>query len=162
MKGLKNVTVLAESATSTPAVAPAEPIQTGAAVSARTAGPAPITAATPTQPAVEAFPDSGSGDVDAARVEQEALGQGEQLEQEQQPEAATVIVPPQMASIKPKARGELLLDLIRSFRGGMLRVDSNLRGTMFRSLRYLVSVFVSILYRSQCMTPNVAVRQRLF
>ena len=36
----------------------------------------------------------------------------------------------------PKA--DLLLELIRSFRGGMLRVDSNIRATMFRALRYLV------------------------
>lgn len=35
-------------------------------------------------------------------------------------------------------KGDLLLELIRSFRGGMLRVDSNIRATMFRALRYLV------------------------
>lgn len=38
----------------------------------------------------------------------------------------------------PGAGGELLLELIRSFRGGMLRVDSNLRAAMFRAVRYLV------------------------
>ncbi len=155
MKGLKNVTALAESgeasATATPtavaeAVASAEPIQTGAAVPAPATGPAPTTAATSTQPPAEALPDGGSGEVGTARVEQEELVQGEkaagELEQEQQQEAATVVAPPVNSSTEPKARGELLLDLIRSFRGGMLRVDSNLRGTMFRSLRYLVSVFV--------------------
>lgn len=37
-------------------------------------------------------------------------------------------------------KSDLLLELIRSFRGGMLRVDSKIRATMFRALRYLVRV----------------------
>ena len=37
-----------------------------------------------------------------------------------------------------RPKDDLLLELIRSFRGGMLRVDSNIRATMFRALRYLV------------------------
>lgn len=41
---------------------------------------------------------------------------------------------------KLKPGGGLLLELIRGFRAGMLRVDSNLRAAMFRALRYLVSV----------------------
>lgn len=44
---------------------------------------------------------------------------------------------------EPKTGSDLLLELIRSFRGGMLRVDSNLRGAMFRSLRYLVGARIS-------------------
>lgn len=42
---------------------------------------------------------------------------------------------------KLKPGGGLLLELIRGFRAGMLRVDSNLRAAMFRALRYLVSVY---------------------
>lgn len=148
LKGLKNVTALAESgavpSTAMP-TAVAEPIQTGTAV-APTTGPAPTTAATSTQPPAETFPDRSSGEIDTARVEQEELVEGEKaaggLEQERQQEPTSEVEPPQIATA-PRARSELLLDLIRSFRRGMLRVDSNLRGTMFRCLRYLVSVFVS-------------------
>ncbi|CAM9962272.1 unnamed protein product [Ascophyllum nodosum] len=39
---------------------------------------------------------------------------------------------------KPTSKLELLVELLRSFRGGMLRVDSNLRAAMFRAVRYLV------------------------
>lgn len=44
---------------------------------------------------------------------------------------------------KPKVKVQLqmglLQELLRSFRGGMLRVNSNLRADMFRAVRYLVS-----------------------
>lgn len=40
----------------------------------------------------------------------------------------------------PKPGDGLLLELIRGFRAGMLRVDSNLRAAMFRAVRYLVRV----------------------
>lgn len=43
---------------------------------------------------------------------------------------------------KPNAGERLLVELVRGFRGGMLRVESNLRAAMFRSLRYLVRVTV--------------------
>lgn len=159
IKELKNVTSLAgsgePSATATPAavaeaVEPAEPTQTGLVVAAPTTGPAPATAVTSTQPSAETHQDSsGSGGVNTARVEDGELVQGEKAaagEQEREPQEAAppLVAPPQIASTEPKTRGELLLDLIRSFRGGMLRVGSNLRGTMFRSLRYLVSAFVCI------------------
>lgn len=43
---------------------------------------------------------------------------------------------------KPKVKMQLqmglLQELLRSFRGGMLRVNSNLRADMFRAVRYLV------------------------
>lgn len=41
---------------------------------------------------------------------------------------------------KPQPGDGLLLELIRGFRAGMLRVDSNLRAAMFRAVRYLVRV----------------------
>lgn len=51
---------------------------------------------------------------------------------------------------KLAAREDLLLELIRSFRGGMLRVDSKLRAAMFRSLRYLVRTRRSVVSTSPC------------
>lgn len=116
----------------------------------------PATAPSPTtvlagQRAEEASEEVGAGEVQTPEVSRDESGsvQGEKesaaTEERQQEEAAatTSNEPPQKVSTKPKSRGELLLDLIRSFRGGMLRVDSNLRAAMFRSLRYLVRIVSS-------------------
>lgn len=116
----------------------------------------PATTPSPTatlaeQPCEEAFEEGGADEVTAAEDSRDESGsvRGEKestaTEERQQDEAAaTSNEPPPKVSAKPKARGELLLDLIRSFRGGMLRVDSNLRAAMFRSLRYMVRTVISV------------------
>lgn len=117
----------------------------------------PVIAPCPTtgladEPSEKAFEDGGAGEEQAAEASRDESGsmQGEKesaaTEEQQHEETATATSkdPPQRVSSKPKARGELLLDLIRSFRGGMLRVDSNLRAAMFRSLRYLVRGLESV------------------
>lgn len=87
----------------------------------------------------EALGEGGPRGVHTAEVPVQGEKKGAVSDERHEEEAvATIHEPPQKVGAKPKARGELLLDLIQSFRGGMLRVDSNLRATMFRSLRYLV------------------------
>lgn len=156
MKGLKNGTALVgtgEASTATPA--PAEEVAVHVEEPAQPAVQVvradPATAPSPTtvsadQPSEETFEEGGAGAVqtaaEASKYESGSMhGEKESAateEREQEEAAATMKV-----STKPKARGELLLDLIRSFRGGMLRVDSNLRAAMFRSLRYLVRIVES-------------------
>lgn len=132
-------------ATTAPAPAPA--------VAAESSLPAdPITAASPTtggmvaqQSAEENNQEGTTGKGRTAQApdgESDSVpGEKETATREQEREEAVTMNEPAPAhdlNNKPKAGGDLLLELIRSFRGGMLRVDSNLRAAMFRSLRYLV------------------------
>lgn len=152
MKGLKHITALAgtaePAATAAPAPAPA-PAVAVEKPPPRPADPTTAVAASPTtvmvaQQSVGGGDQEGStGKGQTAQVPEEESDsvQGEKetaAEEQEQEEAATMNEPLQDVNNKPKAGGELLLELIRSFRGGMLRVDSNLRAAMFRSLRYLV------------------------
>lgn len=155
VKGLKNVTALAETGeASTATPAPAEVAHVEEPAQPAVARVDPATAPSPTttladQPCEEAFEEGSAGEVPAGEDSRDESGsvKGEKesaaTEERLQEEAAAALNEPlPKVSSKPKARGELLLDLIRSFRGGMLRVDSNLRAAMFRSLRYLVRTAV--------------------
>eukprot|EP00752_Nemacystus_decipiens_P007062 g6329.t1 len=152
-KGLKNVTALAETeeaSTATPA--PVDEARVEEAVRPAVARVDPARAPSPTTILPEQAPDEASeegsaGGVQTAENSRDESGwvkgendsSGAATEERQQEVAvATLHEPPPKVSAKPKSLGEQLLDLIRSFRGGMLRVDSNLRAAMFRSLRYLV------------------------
>lgn len=105
-------------------------------------------AVSPAQPAEDSF----SGD-NAAENQGDGMDEGQKaqasedksdLVQEESEIAAGEQEHEAVAKMdESKSRGDLLLELIRSFRGGMLRVDSNLRGAMFRSLRYLVGARVA-------------------
>lgn len=151
VKGLKNVTALVEigeASTAAPAPADAvvhgeEPAQPAIARADPASAPSP-TMVSADQSSEEAFREDGAGEVQTAELSKDESGsvQGEKesAATEERQQEATMGEPPRKVHTKPKARGELLLDLIRSFRGGMLRVDSNLRAAMFRSLRYLVRI----------------------
>lgn len=158
VKGLKSVTAVTgtgEVSTTTPAPADEvgmdveEPTQPAAIRADPAPTPSPTTVSAD-QSYEEAFEVGGASEVQRAGVSKDESGsipgeKGRAATEEREPEEAAVTINElqQKVRTKPKARGELLLDLIQSFRGGMLRVDSNLRAAMFRSLRYLVSVVES-------------------
>lgn len=106
----------------------------------------PTSAGTTQQPVEERFPE----DVAEGKPHDDAMEEGPRTQVSVEKSAVVEEESEEVAGDKeqeeetkieePKSRGDLLLELIQSYRGGMLRVDSNLRGAMFRSLRYLVSL----------------------
>lgn len=149
MKGLKHITAMSgtveQAATPAPACVPTVTVAEPPRPAEPTTADSPTTGAMAAQQAAEEKKQEGGtgkghtaqaleGESDSVQEEKETAA-GKQ----EQEEAATINELSQDVKSKPKAGGELLLELIRSFRGGMLRVDSNLRAAMFRSLRYLVS-----------------------
>lgn len=179
MKGLKHITATAgttvvERTAAAPAsaapgtverAATAAPASAPAAASEPSLPADPTTAASPTTGGMVAQPsaeennqegDTGKGRTAQAPDVDSAPGEKETATWEQEQEVVTMNEPAPAHDVnkKPKAGGELLLELIRSFRGGMLRVDSNLRAAMFRSLRYLVRskrVFPCIIARDDAL-----------
>lgn len=147
-KGLKHVAALAgsEDPLATGVTQAPDPEEPPPGVGRDPAGASPTIAVTTTrQPGGEMPQDDSMGEEQAEPIREEKVGSTQEEKdilagEEPAHEQVVKIDEPvqQQANPAPQQRGDLLLELIRSFRGGMLRVDSNLRAAMFRSLRYLV------------------------
>lgn len=151
-KGLKHVAAVAgsEDPLATGVTLAPDPEEPPPGVERDPAVASPTTAVTTThQPGGEMPQDDSMDEQQAEPIREEKVGsiqeeKGILAEEEPAHEQVAKIdeAVQQQANTAPQPRGDLLLELIRSFRGGMLRVDSNLRAAMFRSLRYLVGQLV--------------------
>ncbi|CAM9959226.1 unnamed protein product [Ectocarpus sp. 6 AP-2014] len=147
-KGLKHVAAVtgSEDPLATGVILAPDPEEPPPGVERNPAVASPTTAVMTThQPGGEMPQDDSMGEQQAEPIREEKVGSiqeekeilaGEEPAHEQVVKIDEAVQ--QEANTAPQPRGDLLLELIRSFRGGMLRVDSNLRAAMFRSLRYLV------------------------
>lgn len=148
-QGLKNNTSPVASTkplshASAPALSPVPPTT---AATIATAADDPATTTEKPQPRHgESHGDGMDGDKDrygdevgssAAQAEIEEQRDGLHLEAEEHRKSPQAAAAEDVRGTSSGGRG-LLLELIRCFRGGMLKVDSNLRAAMFRAVRYLV------------------------
>lgn len=84
------------------------------------------------------------GDDKSANVRDEGRAGGEGEEKGGASGAPSDVEDPDSKPIdNQEAERSLLLELVRGFRGEMLRVDSSIRAEMFRAIRYLVRASAS-------------------
>lgn len=147
MQGIKNR--IASAATLTPAEEqPGSPIPTPSGRASNLTTPqreeVDASAAATTIEAVKQETEEQHGDRGdeggSVTHEQPAEAGADLVNEQSERQQPSGVTEPRDEQVKDKAEigGDLLLQLIRSFRGGMLRVDTNLRAAMFRAVRYLV------------------------